>query len=244
MVWQRGSSFASLIVYRLRYREEAIPYVFLGLLGDLDQLGHQSLLEWLRLLQVVFFILVIAELLLVPQLNVREVVEDLFLLRLNAIVLRRVRQVEELEEPEVLQGVQLVLEEGFVEIVIVVRSVLNVFRDEKGCITILIKSDAALVAAEEFNDCLEKVGTDVTDCLCGKIAGDVGFLTRSSLITRVHHIRATLIDLRARLDFFAICRVEAVDLLLVLPDALLDQVAELVAHGLWQLLVKALLVRS
>ena len=74
-------------------------------------------------------LLVISELFLVSHRYVGEVVKYLFLLGLLAVVCRRVRQVEELEETEVLQSFELALEERDVELPVIIRPDLDEFRD-------------------------------------------------------------------------------------------------------------------
>lgn len=74
-------------------------------------------------------LLVISELFLVSHRYVGEVVKYLFLLGLLAVMRRRVRQVEELEETEVLQSFELALEERDVELPVIVRPDLDEFRD-------------------------------------------------------------------------------------------------------------------
>ena len=74
-------------------------------------------------------LLVISELFLVSHRYVGEVVKYLFLLGLLAVMRRRVRQVEELEETEVLQSFELALEERDVELPVIVRPDLDELRD-------------------------------------------------------------------------------------------------------------------
>ena len=132
---------------------------------DVHLLNLHSCVLWLRLLLAVLLglllilvvILVIPKLFLVAHRNICEVIKYLLLLRLNTIGRRRVSQIEKLEEAEMLQHLELVLEEGEVELPVAVWSDLDELGNKEGCVAILVFPHAVLIPAEELNDRLKEV---------------------------------------------------------------------------------------
>ena len=127
-----------------------------------------------------------------------------------------------------LQGVKLILEEGQVELPVIVWSDLDELRDEEGRIAIFVLSHAVLVTAEEFDDGLEEVRADVPNRISGQITRQKPPLASAMLrVCRVHHGRAALVGAQSLTERGRPARVVAAALLFIPSNALLDESAKL-----------------
>lgn len=82
-----------------------------------------------------------------------------------------------------LQCIELILEEGDVELAIVIWSYLNKLGDQEGSVTIFILPHTVLIPAEKFHNGLEKVRPDITNSIGRQISCQEIPLTYCSIST-------------------------------------------------------------